>query len=182
MEPLGVRFKQAREAHGLSLQDISIKTKISVAVLEAVERNDFSRLPGGIFGRSFVRAYATEVGLNPDAAVSDFAGELDRSEREAAAARAAARPETTAEDRRFLQRQQQALFWLRVGIIVLVVVGLVVGAWVLRSQLQSGMASEVTPRATGDTADPAGATGRSAEVPPSTETVGPQATPSAEGS
>ena len=41
-------------------------TKISRPSLEALERNDVSRLPGGIFLRSFVRAYAKEVGLDPE--------------------------------------------------------------------------------------------------------------------
>lgn len=40
--------------------------------LEALERNDVKRLPGGLFTRAFVRAYATEVGLDPDRAVQDF--------------------------------------------------------------------------------------------------------------
>jgi cytoskeleton protein RodZ len=41
-------------------------------VLDALERNDISRLPGGIFGRAFVRSYAVEVGLDPEAAIRDF--------------------------------------------------------------------------------------------------------------
>jgi len=41
-------------------------------VLEALERNDISKLPGGIFGRAFVRSYASEVGLDPEATIQDF--------------------------------------------------------------------------------------------------------------
>lgn len=40
--------------------------------LEALERNDISRLPGGIFSRAFVRAYATEIGLDPEQTVAEF--------------------------------------------------------------------------------------------------------------
>jgi cytoskeletal protein RodZ len=40
--------------------------------LEALERSDIKRLPGGIFTRAFVRAYAAEVGLDPEQAVQDF--------------------------------------------------------------------------------------------------------------
>jgi cytoskeletal protein RodZ len=136
MESLGLRFKHAREAQGLSLQDIAAKTKISVALLEAVERNDFARLPAGIFGRSFVRAYAVEVGLDPDNAVSGFVDDLERGEREAAAAREAARPEITLEDQRFLDRQRQAVFWLRVVIASLIVAGVAVAGWVAREGLR----------------------------------------------
>src|SRR5437899_11057192 len=47
-------------------------TKISVSQLEALERNDISRLPGGIFSRAFVRSYAAEVGVDPEQTVRDF--------------------------------------------------------------------------------------------------------------
>jgi hypothetical protein len=56
----------------VSLRQIATATKISVGVLEALERNDISRLPGGIFSRAFVRSYAVEVGLDPEATVQDF--------------------------------------------------------------------------------------------------------------
>jgi cytoskeletal protein RodZ len=68
----GTFLRQAREQRGLSLQQLALTTKISARVLEALERNDPSKLPGGIFSRSFVRAYAREVGLDPDAAVAGF--------------------------------------------------------------------------------------------------------------
>jgi cytoskeletal protein RodZ len=41
-------------------------------VLEALERNDTSRLPGGIFSRGFVRSYAVEIGVDPEQTVRDF--------------------------------------------------------------------------------------------------------------
>jgi cytoskeletal protein RodZ len=44
--------------------------------LDALERSDLSRLPGGIFTRAFIRAYAREVGLDPDRAIQDFIAEL----------------------------------------------------------------------------------------------------------
>jgi cytoskeletal protein RodZ len=56
----------------VSLQELAVTTKISARVLEALERNDPSKLPGGIFSRSFVRAYAREVGVDPDVAVANF--------------------------------------------------------------------------------------------------------------
>ncbi len=75
MNDFGGKLRLAREQRGISLRQISAATKISIAALEALERNDVSRLPGGIFSRSFVRAYAAEVGLDPDQTVHDF---LDR--------------------------------------------------------------------------------------------------------
>src|SRR3954452_11877754 len=68
----GQRLRDARERRGVSLRQIANATKISVAVLDALERNDISKLPGGIFGRAFVRSYAVEVGLDPEATIQDF--------------------------------------------------------------------------------------------------------------
>src|SRR5882672_377431 len=68
----GGKLRAARERRGVSLRQIANATKIAVSVLEALERNDISRLPGGIFGRAFVRSYAVEVGLDPEETIHDF--------------------------------------------------------------------------------------------------------------
>src|SRR3979490_2472817 len=68
----GGKRREARERRGVSLRQIANATKIAVSVLEALERNDISRLPGGIFGRAFVRSYAVEVGLDPEETIQDF--------------------------------------------------------------------------------------------------------------
>ena len=72
----GTKLREARDRKGVSLRAIADATKISVAVLEALERNDVSRLPGGIFTRAFVRSYASEVGLDPDTAVQEFVAQF----------------------------------------------------------------------------------------------------------
>lgn len=72
MNDFGGKLRQARERRGISLRQIAGSTKISIGVLEALERNDVSKLPGGIFSRAFVRSYATEVGLDPDETVREF--------------------------------------------------------------------------------------------------------------
>jgi cytoskeletal protein RodZ len=68
----GSRMRQAREQRGVSLRQIAERTKISVSQLEALERNDISRLPGGIFSRAFVRSYAAEIGVDPEQTVREF--------------------------------------------------------------------------------------------------------------
>ena len=68
----GARLRAAREQRGLTLRVVADATKISVRALEALERNEIARLPGGIFSRAFVRAYAVEVGLDPEQAVAEF--------------------------------------------------------------------------------------------------------------
>jgi cytoskeletal protein RodZ len=68
----GTLLRQAREQRGVTLKELAVTTKISARVLESLERNDPSKLPGGIFSRAFVRAYAREVGVDPEAAVARF--------------------------------------------------------------------------------------------------------------
>lgn len=72
MADFGAELREARERKGISLRQIAAATKISVVALEALERNDVSRLPGGIFSRAFVRSYATEIGIDPDEAIRKF--------------------------------------------------------------------------------------------------------------
>src|SRR6202171_3051831 len=69
---LGSRLRETRERKGITLRQIANATKISVGALEALERNDISRLPGGIFSRAFVRSYAIEVGLEPEETIREF--------------------------------------------------------------------------------------------------------------
>ena len=68
----GARMKRVREERGIALRDIADITKISVSALEALERDDISRLPGGIFSRGFIRAYAEQIGVDPEVTVREF--------------------------------------------------------------------------------------------------------------
>lgn len=68
----GGRLRAARERRGISLRQVAASTKISTASLEALERDDISRLPEGIFRRAIVRAYAAEIGLPPEDTLREF--------------------------------------------------------------------------------------------------------------
>jgi hypothetical protein len=68
----GPALRRERERSGLDLHTIATATKISASLLDALERNDLSRWPGGIFRRSFVRSYAAAIGLPPDETVAEF--------------------------------------------------------------------------------------------------------------
>src|SRR6185436_6815207 len=72
----GGTLRAARERRGLSLRQIANATKISIQTLEALEKNDIARLPGGIFSRAFVRSYALEVGLDPETTIQEFMGQF----------------------------------------------------------------------------------------------------------
>ena len=117
----GSILKVAREKRGVTLRHISTVTKISVAALEALERNDISRLPGGIFSRSFVRSYALEVGLDPDATIERFIAQFP----EAAPAPGHAQAEQQEEEEEHDSNQQTAATFVRLIVIsVPVVAGL----------------------------------------------------------
>jgi cytoskeleton protein RodZ len=68
----GTKLREARERKGITLQQIASVTRIPIRLLEALERNDMARLPGGIFSRAFVRSYAIEVGLEPEETLREF--------------------------------------------------------------------------------------------------------------
>jgi cytoskeleton protein RodZ len=69
---IGEQLRFAREERGIPLREISDQTRISVHYLEAIETNDYRRLPGGIFNRSFVKAYARYVGYDEKEAVEAY--------------------------------------------------------------------------------------------------------------
>src|ERR1035438_9932926 len=68
----GERLRREREMRGVSLDDIADGTKIGTRLLRALEEEHFELLPGGIFNKGFVRAYAKYLGLNEDEAVADY--------------------------------------------------------------------------------------------------------------
>ena len=69
---IGEQLRLAREGRGIPLREISDQTRISMHYLEAIESNDYKRLPGGIFNRSFVKAYARYVGYDEKEAVEGY--------------------------------------------------------------------------------------------------------------
>ena len=72
MGSFGERLQREREMRGVTLEEISESTKISSRSLRALEEEKFDRLPGGIFNKGFVRAYARYLGIDEDQAVADF--------------------------------------------------------------------------------------------------------------
>jgi len=77
---IGGELRRARKARSRSIEGISAVTKISVPVLRAIENNAFERVPGGLFTRGFLRAYAREVGLNAEAIVQQYRAEYETPE------------------------------------------------------------------------------------------------------
>jgi cytoskeletal protein RodZ len=72
MPAFGENLRREREMRGVSLEEIASATKISLRFLEAIEREDFSKLPGGIFSRSFIRSYARYLGLDEERVIAEY--------------------------------------------------------------------------------------------------------------
>lgn len=66
MDSLGGKLKEARLKQGLSLNEIAGKTRIQTHFLEAIEQDNLAKIPGDFFRKSFVRQYASTLGLDPD--------------------------------------------------------------------------------------------------------------------
>lgn len=116
-DDFGTMMKRARVTRGVSLRQIAEATKISVSALEALERNDISSLPGGIFSRAFVRSYATEVGLDPEQTVRAFITQFPHDSVTAGS------PHVPHEDNEALEsRRQVAAIALKLIVIALAII------------------------------------------------------------
>jgi len=68
----GGRLKEERERRKISLDEISASTKISTRLLHALEDDHFELLPGGIFNKGFIRAYAQHLGLDEEQVIAEY--------------------------------------------------------------------------------------------------------------
>lgn len=72
MASFGENLRREREMRGVTLQEIAAATKISVRILESIENEDFGKVPGGIFTRSFIRTYARYLGLDEEHVLAEY--------------------------------------------------------------------------------------------------------------
>ncbi len=79
MAAFGEKLRKQREQRGIALDAISNTTKISTRMLRALEDEHFDQLPGGVFNKGFVRAYARQVGLDEEEAITDYLTALRES-------------------------------------------------------------------------------------------------------
>jgi cytoskeletal protein RodZ len=173
MSDYGGKLRLARERRGISLRQIADSTKISVAALEALERNDVSKLPGGIFSRAFVRSYAVEVGLDPDETVHEF---LERFQ--GAAVPAPAVPAAIPDEESDFESQQRIAGVVLKLLLVSVPLIVVLLYFTLRSR-PARQASAITESPVGSAAPqlavppPAAPAATTAAIPPPPPVVSP---------
>ncbi|MFZ0733429.1 MAG: RodZ domain-containing protein [Candidatus Sulfotelmatobacter sp.] len=95
MGELGEKFRKAREAKELSFDDVSNVIKISPRMLKAIEEAHYDQLPGGVFNKGFIRAYAKHLGLDPEEAVNEYLAFVREEQLKAQQAWQAERPVET---------------------------------------------------------------------------------------
>ncbi len=188
MPTLGEELKEHREAKGLSLTDISEATKIGTRFLKAIEADNFSILPGGIFTRSFIRTYAKQVGMSEDKAIGLYQQQMAAIEEPAPLlieAEAAPIPKLQPKDsveeelpRRpvvYLQSSSQTSWsTIIIGLVIALLVFLIIFT-VVRRMHQS--VSEPPPVAEIAPSSAEAPTTASPSPPPSTSTTPAQPTP-----
>ncbi len=69
-ETAGQKLAAARKEFGISVQEVAGNLNLSVSIIEAVEADDYDKLPGSTFARGYIRAYANLLRLNPDELVA----------------------------------------------------------------------------------------------------------------
>ena len=74
MTPVGETLRRERLKRNLELEEISRELKISTRFLQAIENDQYDKLPGGVFAKSFVRQYARLLGLDEE----DIAGQVQQ--------------------------------------------------------------------------------------------------------
>ncbi|WP_460460818.1 helix-turn-helix domain-containing protein, partial [Angustibacter peucedani] len=92
--PLGRALTEAREARGLSVDEVAAAINLRATVVRAIERDDFSLCGGHVYARGHLRAFAKQVGLDPSPLLAAYAEQHGggAASRPAAAAAAAEPP------------------------------------------------------------------------------------------
>lgn len=79
---IGAALREARQRRGLTLSQVASTTKLAVEILEKIERNQFESLPGGLFRRGYLRAFAAEVGVDREAVVAAYRTQYEPAQEE----------------------------------------------------------------------------------------------------
>lgn len=79
-----LRLEDVRKRRGVSLEQISDRTKISTRFLRAIETEEFEKLPGGVFNTNYIRQYASAIGVAEEKLIAQYAAfEQSRQQAEA---------------------------------------------------------------------------------------------------
>jgi cytoskeletal protein RodZ len=121
MSSFGETLKRERELRQISLREISEATKISLRYLDALEKDDFRHLPGGVFNKGFVKAYAQFIGIDPEAMAMAY---LEEERRQSASAPKPPGMEGATSASREPRPVSGLRYWIAALIVVLVLLAL----------------------------------------------------------
>jgi len=183
MTSIGDTLRRERQRRNLELPKIAGELKISVRFLDAMEKDDFGKLPGGVFTKSFVRQYASFLGLDGDELV---AGIEQAAEPEADVAQLAGKPkpdvpgidlEMGEESWQSVRERRVPLpSWLKSGVLLVVLMLVCSGVyWWWQRPHHPVLAHEAAPAKTTSVTPPA-----APPVSQPSQTTVPAATPSTE--
>ncbi len=96
MGKFGDKFRKERERQGIKLEDVSNSTKIGSRMLRAIEEEHFDQLPGGVFNKGFIRAYAKYLSLDEEETITGYVAALNQfNSQEVSPEKFAAQPSAT---------------------------------------------------------------------------------------
>jgi cytoskeletal protein RodZ len=146
MASFGESLRRERELRGVTLREVSEATKINVRYLEALERNEFDHLPGGVFIKGFIKSYARYIGVDDSEMINAYEFELKQRKSEQAEAGSSASVDRLREYHRLPERNEslrrrraRVLVVLTAGLLlVAIAAGAVWGARALMARSESG--------------------------------------------
>src|SRR5262249_606343 len=115
MPSFGETLRRERELRQITLREIAEATKINTRYLDALEHDDFRHLPGGVFNKGFVRAYAQFIGVDPESMVMAYLQEETKQQGPELA------PQTPSAARVEVPRGPSGWRWWITGLIVVLV-------------------------------------------------------------
>src|SRR3972149_302610 len=158
METIGEQLKRVRKVCGYSLEDVARVTKINLLYLEAIENDDFAKLPGETFLKGFLRSYARFLGIKE----KEIIGKLKAGKKTGPAAHEEYNTEVHvsssipgkrdrgSEDQSFIQKNMRIILPLGVGALALIVIIMLFGGGGHTPTIQSskeGRVEETAPPA-----------------------------------
>lgn len=121
MGSFGERMRRERETRGITLESISGSTKIRTHILEALENEEFDKLPGGFVNKGFVRSYARALGMNEEQVLKEFIALAGDPEQPLPDAPVRRRPE--------IGKPRERRSWGGVATVAVCAIALLFGAW-----------------------------------------------------
>lgn len=143
MTELGQKLKEAREAKGLSLDQLQEMTKIQKRYLVSIEEGNYSALPGEFYVRGFIKQYAEAVGLDPEEIAQEHFGRMPVTPAQDVPLRSQQTRETVSRN-----ASSRIMDHMPKMFIALLVIAVGVGIWLtaqLFSQPSADQAEQVTP-------------------------------------